>query len=107
MAMSVIKSDMNRELSQNLSGDEVYHMNSLILLVENMLCSKLDFQKDFNLTLFSSNILRGMSRPIRLLFSPGSCCACWPRTPKSPLNPKVDDTASHYFNPKVDDTSTN
>jgi hypothetical protein len=30
---------MERELNQNLSGNEVYHTNSLILLVKNMLCS--------------------------------------------------------------------
>ena len=36
---------MRRKLNLNLSGDEVYYTNSLILLVKNMLCSKLDCQK--------------------------------------------------------------
>ena len=43
---------MKRELYQNLSGNEVYYTNSSILLVKNMLCSKLHCQKGFDLILF-------------------------------------------------------
>ena len=39
---------MKRQLNQNLSGNEVYSTNSLILLVKNMLCSRLHGQKGFN-----------------------------------------------------------
>ena len=47
---------MKRELNQKLSGNEGYDANSLILLVKNMLCSKLHCQKDFNLIPFSYKI---------------------------------------------------
>ena len=47
---------MKRGLNQNLSGDEVYYTNSLIWVVENMLCGKLHCQKGFDLILFSYNI---------------------------------------------------
>jgi hypothetical protein len=40
---------MKRELNQKLSGNEVDYTKSLISLVENMLCSKLQCQKGFNL----------------------------------------------------------
>jgi len=36
-----------KELIENLSGSEVYYANSLILLVDNMLCSKFHYQKGF------------------------------------------------------------
>ena len=49
-------SNMKRELNSNVSSIEISYMNYLILLVKNMLCSKLHFQKDFNLTLFSCKI---------------------------------------------------
>jgi len=39
-----------------LFGNEVYYTNSLLLLVQNMLCSKLHYQKDFNLKAFSCKI---------------------------------------------------
>ena len=39
-----------------LFGSEVYHTNSLILLVKNMLCSKLHCQKGYNLNTFSNKI---------------------------------------------------
>ena len=42
---------MKRESNQNLSGNEVYNTNSSMLL-KNMLCSKLDCQKVFNLIIF-------------------------------------------------------
>ena len=44
---------MKREIYLNLSGNEVYYRNSLILPVKNMLCSELHRQKGFNLILFS------------------------------------------------------
>ena len=44
-----LHASMKRELIQNLFGNKVYYTNSLILLVNNMLCSKLPCQKDFNL----------------------------------------------------------
>ena len=44
---------MERVLYQNLSGNEVYYINSLILLVKNVLCSNLRYQKGFNLIAFS------------------------------------------------------
>ena len=40
-----------------LSGDEVYYINSLILLVKKMLCSKLHCQEVFNLKAFSCKIV--------------------------------------------------
>ena len=39
-----------------ISGDEIYFTNSLILLVKNMLYSKLHCQRGFNLILFSCKI---------------------------------------------------
>ena len=39
--------------NQNLSGSEVYHMNSLISLIKNTLFSKLHCQKGFDLIPFS------------------------------------------------------
>ena len=50
------QSYIKRELNQNLSGDEVYYANSLILLVINMLCSKLHYQEGFNPILFLCRI---------------------------------------------------
>ena len=47
---------MKRESNQNVSGSDVYYKNSLILLVENMLCSKLLCQKVFNVIPFSCKI---------------------------------------------------
>ena len=47
---------LERESNQKLSGNEVYYTNSLILLVENVLCSKLHCQKGLNLILFSYKI---------------------------------------------------
>ena len=47
---------MKRESNQNVSGNEVYFTNSLILLAKNMLCSKLHRQQSFNLILFSRKI---------------------------------------------------
>jgi len=35
-----------------LSGNEVYYTNALLLLIKNMLCSKLHCQKGFELKLF-------------------------------------------------------
>ena len=52
---------MKNESNQNLSGNEVYHTNSLILLVQNMLCSKLHCQKGCNLIRFSYEILNKLS----------------------------------------------
>ena len=49
---------MKRDLNLNLSANEVYYTNSLILLVKNMLCSKLHCQKGFDLNPFSYKILR-------------------------------------------------
>ena len=37
--------NMKRELNQILSGNGIHHLNSLILLKKNMLCSKLHCQK--------------------------------------------------------------
>jgi len=54
---------MKRELNLNLSGNEVYYTNSLILLVKNMLCSKLHYQKGFNLNPFSYKIVRSRVIP--------------------------------------------
>ena len=39
---------MKRELDSNLYGNEVCYTNSLILLVKNLLCSRLHRQKGFN-----------------------------------------------------------
>ena len=47
------------ELNQSLSGSEVYFTHSVILLVKNLLCSKLHCQKDFNSILSLYKILRG------------------------------------------------
>ena len=44
---------MQRELDKKLSGIEVYNTNSSILLVKNMLCSKLHCENGFNLIIFS------------------------------------------------------
>ena len=62
------QSYMKREVCQNLSGDEVDFTNTLILLVRNMLCSKLHCQKGFYSILFSYQI-RGdrVLRRIRVL----------------------------------------
>jgi hypothetical protein len=49
---------MRRELSSNLSGNEVCQTNSLILLVKNMLCSKLHSLKGFDTIMFSYKIER-------------------------------------------------
>ena len=43
---------MKKDLDSNLSGNEIYNMNYLILLVKNMLCSKRDCQKGLNLISF-------------------------------------------------------
>ena len=45
-----------KELNQNLFGNEVYYPNSLLLQVKNMLCSDLDCQGSFTLILFSDKI---------------------------------------------------
>ena len=42
-----------KRIELNLSGNEVDYTNSFTLLVRNMLCSKLLFQKGFDLILFS------------------------------------------------------
>ena len=42
---------MERELNQNLSGNDVHYTN-LIRLVKNMLCSELHCQKGFDSTPF-------------------------------------------------------
>ena len=39
---------MKRESNQHLSGNAVYYTNSFILLVKNMLCGQLHYQKGFN-----------------------------------------------------------
>ena len=43
---------MKRQLDSNLPDNEGYYTNGLILLVKNMLCSKLHYQKGFNLIFF-------------------------------------------------------
>ena len=48
-----------RESNQNLSGNDVYNTKSLIFLVKNMLFSKLDCQKGFNLIIFPYKIPTG------------------------------------------------
>ena len=50
------ESYIKRELNWNLSGNEVCYTNSLILLVKNMLCSKLHRHTDFYLIIFSFRI---------------------------------------------------
>ena len=52
---------MKRELNQNL-GDEVDYTNSLILLVKNMLCSKLHDQKGLNSISFSYQFEAAMAQ---------------------------------------------
>ena len=47
---------MKRKFNQNLSGNKVYHTNSLALVAKNMLCSRLHCQKSFNLILFPYKI---------------------------------------------------
>ena len=47
---------MKRDLNLNLYGNEIYYTNYLILLVKNMLCSKILCQKGFNSILFSYKI---------------------------------------------------
>ena len=42
-------SDMQRESNSNFLDNEVDHTNSLIFLVQNMLCSELHRQKEFKL----------------------------------------------------------
>jgi len=41
----------------NFRGNEVYHTNSLVLLVKDILCSKLHCQKGFYLILFSYKVV--------------------------------------------------
>jgi len=50
---------MKGETPLNLSGNDVHYTNSSILLVTNMLCGKLQCQKDFNLVLFPCTIGSG------------------------------------------------
>ena len=63
---------MKRESNQNLSGNEVYYTNSLILLVKHMLCSILDYSKGFDFISFSYKSLtavgarRARARALRL-----------------------------------------
>ena len=57
---------MKRELDSKLSSNEFSYTNSLLLLVKNMLCSKLDRQKGFNLILFLFKILRSSAPENRL-----------------------------------------
>ena len=47
---------MKKESNQNLSGNEVDYKISFILPVNNTLCRKLHFQKDFESTPFSAKI---------------------------------------------------
>ena len=44
------------KLNWNLAGNEVRHTNRSILLVKNLLCSKLHCQKEINLILFSDKL---------------------------------------------------
>jgi len=43
------ESNRKRVSISNLSGNEVYYKNALILLIKIMLCSKLHYQKGFTL----------------------------------------------------------
>ena len=47
---------MKRKLNQNLADNEVDYTNSWILLVHNMLCSKLRCLKGINFIIFSYKI---------------------------------------------------
>ena len=51
-----------RKLNQNLAGNEFYNTDLLILLVKNMLCSKLHRQKGFDLILLAYQIGRNGRR---------------------------------------------
>ena len=44
---------LKRDLVRNLSGNDVYRTNSLIILVKNMLCSRLHRQTGVILIIFS------------------------------------------------------
>ena len=57
-----LSSDMKSELSSNLSGNEVYHTNSLICLLKNMLCGNLDCWKGFGSITVGYDILRCIGR---------------------------------------------
>ena len=46
------RSYIERELNSNLSGNEDHYTDTLILLVNNMLCSKLHCQTGFSFILF-------------------------------------------------------
>jgi hypothetical protein len=46
-----------KELNRNPSGNEIHYTNSLMLLVNNMLCSKLHCQRGFNSILISLKIV--------------------------------------------------
>ena len=56
MKQNQVGSYMKRKLNRNLSGNEISYANSLILLVKNVLCSKVHCQQRFNFILFSYNI---------------------------------------------------
>ena len=47
-----LRSSIKRRFKGNLSGNEVHYKNSLTILAENMLCSKLHCQKGFELFSF-------------------------------------------------------
>ena len=51
--------DINREFSPHLSGNEVYYTNLFVLLVKNMLCSNLHYQKGFNVVSARTRIMAG------------------------------------------------
>ena len=55
---------MKRKSNKNLPGNEVYYTNSLVLLVKNMLCSKLHYQKYFELIVFLYKIGRDLKATV-------------------------------------------
>ena len=57
-----------------LSGNEVYHTNSSILLVKNMLCSRLRYQKGLNRKFFPVSLARIDDRDRLLAHSRGEVC---------------------------------
>ena len=61
------------------SGNEVYHTNSSKLPVNNMLCSKLHFQRGVNPILFSYEIERVVQ--VSRSFIDRLCTFCWRRYP--------------------------
>ena len=62
----VLRFYMKKESNEQISSNEVDYTHYLILLVKNMLCSKLHRQKGFNPIRFSHKIWDGMGTHMRM-----------------------------------------